>query len=185
MTNCSLNTAESTTGSSKTARTSPSIRINTSEILLTPVSASQSDEDNERETLPFDTKGNNQEAGQAGTPCCPLGWIVVITGPMKGQSLAITQSTNHIGSAPGCELPLPLDAAIAPKQLILRYADDKREFSICQFPGAKPISTFSNNNIVTMQEQTLSHGETLSISDRTTLRFIPFCDSSFSWDSIQ
>ena len=112
----------------------------------------------------------------------PLGWLVAISGPMMGQAFPITQQVSRIGRAAEMEIALVLDAEVDDEQLHLIYSAQQRTFSLVQAPAGKQITTVSNGNIIHFGPTDIGHGEILNVSRLTALRFIPFCDNTFSWE---
>lgn len=111
----------------------------------------------------------------------PLGWLVAISGPMVGHAFPITQQLTRIGSAAEMEIALVQDSEVDAEQLHLLYSAEQRSFSLMQAPVGKQITTLSNGNIIHFQPTDIGHGEMLNVSRHTVLRFIPFCDNTFSW----
>lgn len=108
------------------------------------------------------------------------GWLVIVDGPGKGKSLTIGAGQSAISRSSGERLTLDFgDQTITSKQqLLVIYDDENREFLIS--PGNGSSLNRLNGKVVGSQ-MVLNAGDLLKVG-ATTLRFVPFCDSTFTWE---
>ena len=109
------------------------------------------------------------------------GWLVAISGPMKGKSFPICFGNNQVGRSQECRICLPHDPAISGKQLVIRFKEKKRTYTVKDHDDAKQI-TIMNDDEELDDVVDIQRGDTLRLSPQTTMRFIPFCDDTFTWD---
>ena len=110
------------------------------------------------------------------------GWLVAITGPMKGKAFPVGYGFNHIGRSSSNRIVLAQDKSISSKQIILYYKPKQHTFYVEKAPESTQMTELSDGDIVTSVPSPLVAGETLKMSSQTTLRFVPFCGEDFSWD---
>ena len=113
----------------------------------------------------------------------PLGWLVAVSGPMVGYSFPILHAVTRIGRAEEMEVALCEDTDVDNEQLHLLYSAEQHSFNLVQAPNGKQITRLSQGNIIHFFPTEIKHGEILNVSRYTNLRFIPFCDDAFSWES--
>jgi len=115
----------------------------------------------------------------AGAETFVCGWFVVVDGPGKGKSLIVGAGQSAISRSLSERIPLNFgDTSITSKQqLLVIYDDENRDFIIA--PGNGSSLNRLNGQIVAGQMQ-LKSGDVLKVG-ATTLRFVAFCDQSFSW----
>lgn len=108
------------------------------------------------------------------------GWLVVVDGPGKGKSLTIGPGQSAISRSGTERLTLNFgDQTITSKQqLLVIYDDENREFLIS--PGNGSSLNRLNGKVVGSQ-MVLNAGDLLKVG-ATTLRFVPFCDQTFTWE---
>jgi hypothetical protein len=110
-----------------------------------------------------------------------VGWLVVVKGPGKGQSVTLGYGMNAIGREPGNRVPLPFgDEQISrTKHAVITYDPRGRKFY---------IQHGDSNNLTYLGEMPvlaptpLTGGETIRIGGETELRFVPLCGDDFTWD---
>ena len=124
------------------------------------------------------TSMNFGSAG-AGEETYVCGFFVVVDGPGKGKSLTVGAGQSAISRSLSERIPLNFgDTSITSKQqLLVIYDDENRDFIIA--PGNGSSLNRLNGLIVAGQMQ-LKSGDVLKVG-ATTLRFVAFCDQSFSW----
>ena len=110
------------------------------------------------------------------------GWLVAITGPMKGKAFPVGYGFNHIGRSSSNRIVLAQDKSISSKQIIIYYKPKQHTFYVEKAPESTQMTELSDGDIVTAVPSPLVAGETLKMSSQTTLRFVPFCGEDFSWD---
>ena len=109
-----------------------------------------------------------------------VGWVVAISGPMKGRSYVLHAGQNHIGRDAGNAVTLPDDPGISRKaHIIITY--DHRHNRYRVFLGSEGRGLADVNGEPLEMPRTLEHGDEILLSDATTLRFIPLCSDSFKW----
>ncbi len=119
---------------------------------------------------------------EAGTDL-PVGWIVAITGPMKGQAFALGCGQNIIGrsSTGGNRIVLKGDCGISRMgHLVITYDPLNNRFSVR--PGTQCSGIVYLNGELLEIPCKLKRGDSLRLSQDTTFRFIPLCDEDFTWE---
>lgn len=108
-----------------------------------------------------------------------VGWLIIIAGAGKGQSVAFSYGLNKIGRDEGQDIALNFgDEAIS------RIAHAAIEFD----PKPRQFYLSKGENLVYLNgervgaggEKVLKMGDEIILGD-TTLRFVPFCDKNFDW----
>ncbi len=108
------------------------------------------------------------------------GWLVAISGPMKGMYFPITVGINQGGRSTECRICLPFDKGISGVQFAIRYIQSKKQFFVTCMETASQL-TYLNGEELTNYEL-IERGDILQVSEQTCLRFIPLCNDSFCWD---
>lgn len=108
-----------------------------------------------------------------------VGWLVVVGGPGRGNSLKLGFGMNPIGRAPEERVSLDFgDEEISRTgHAVLTYDPKGNKFYI-QHGGGVNLTYLGDNPVLHAQE--LSGRELISIG-KTQLCFVPFCDSTFTW----
>jgi hypothetical protein len=108
-----------------------------------------------------------------------VGWLVVIDGPGKGQSLKIGYGQNSIGRSAGQRIRLDFgDEQISREaHAFVTYDPKGRKFYIQNGGGSNLI--YMADQPVLVPTELVAHDE-LSLG-KTVLRFIPFCGAGFDW----
>jgi len=109
----------------------------------------------------------------------PSGWLVVVDGPGKGHVLKVGYGANSIGRSSSERISLDFgDDTISSKgQAVLSY--DSRGKSFYLQGGGTNLIYVDDKPVFAPQE--LKPFTVILIGD-TTLRFVPLCGESFSWD---
>ena len=107
------------------------------------------------------------------------GWFVIIDGPGKGKSLTVGAGQSAISRSPSERIPINFgDSSITSKQqLLVLFDDETRDFFVA--PGNGSSLNRLNGQIIGSQ-MLLKTGDVLKVG-ATSLRFVAFCDSQFSW----
>lgn len=114
----------------------------------------------------------------AGTYC--VGWLLVISGPMKGNSYNLNLGRNSVGRDANNAVRLLSDESISREaQVYVIYDADNNEYAITP-GGGSAISRLNGQRLDT--SAALKHGDIITLSKKTNLRFIPACDEQFHWD---
>lgn len=113
-----------------------------------------------------------------GTYC--VGWLLVVSGPMKGNSYAINIGRNSVGRDSSNAVRLMSDESISREaQVYVIYDEDNNEYAITP-GGGSAISRLNGQRLDTSAG--LKHGDIITLSKKTNLRFIPACDEQFHWN---
>jgi hypothetical protein len=108
------------------------------------------------------------------------GWLVAISGPMKGMYFPITVGINQAGRSNTCRINLAGDPGISSVQFVIRYIKNKKQFFVSNVETASQF-TYLNGEELTGYEP-INKGDILRVSEQTSLRFIPLCNETFFWD---
>lgn len=110
-----------------------------------------------------------------------VGWLLVVSGPLRGISRQVYMGQNKIGRSDSNDIILPADPAISSEsQLVLVY--DPRSNTFLVRPSDKGHAISYVNEELLSTPVVLKHGDIICLSDQTYLRFVPACDDSFKWD---
>jgi len=121
-----------------------------------------------------ESPGYSSEAGWV------VGWLVAVSGPMKGKSFPLGPGQNQVGREASNRVCLPEDPGISRRgHVVITYDPRRNRFSAR--PGTEGSGIADLNDELLEIPTTLAHGDKLRLSEETTLRFIPFCDADFSW----
>jgi hypothetical protein len=108
-----------------------------------------------------------------------VGWLVVVDGPGKGNSVKLGIGMNGIGRNEDERICLNFgDEEISRKSHALVTYDPKSNKFFAQHGGGVNLTYL--NDAPLLQPQELFGKEIISLGN-TKLCFIPFCDSNFSW----
>jgi len=126
------------------------------------------------------TDSNQAGTGQAKLSKDPVvGWIVIVNGPGRGQSLALGYGMNSIGRGPDERVSLDFgDEEISRQSHALLTYDTKGRKFYLQHGGGVNLTYVGANPVLQVIE--LKGREIISIG-KTDLCFIPFCGSDFEW----
>lgn len=109
-----------------------------------------------------------------------VGWLVPVTGPMKGISLTLKNGNNSVGRAANNDCVLPADSGISTqREVIVSYVYDTHEYYVR--PGADGHAVAYLNGVPLFTPMRLKAGDLIKLSRETTVRFVPFCFDSFYW----
>ncbi len=109
-----------------------------------------------------------------------VGWLVVLSGPGKGNHRPIFNGSNTIGRHANQRIALDFgDSSISgEQQAFLVYDSKKRQFQL--------VPNLGRPNLVHLNDAALLSNSELKARDRitmgsTTLLFMPLCGSDFDW----
>ena len=106
------------------------------------------------------------------------GWLVVVSGPGKGNQVAVGEQDNHIGRSDARVAIDFGDRGISRSNaFVLRYDPKKRRFKI--LPGEGTNIVYLNDDDLDGPTD-LKAGDVIEVSE-TKLRFVPFCGEAFDW----
>ena len=107
------------------------------------------------------------------------GWLVCVEGQAFGDSFALQNGENRIGSAKEMEVALPAERGIASRNhAVITYEPGKREFT-AKAGGARELF-YVNDTVVLLPVQLKQH-DILSIGT-SRLMFFPCCGEKFCWE---
>lgn len=104
------------------------------------------------------------------------GWLVAVSGQMKGKSYEIYTGRNFAGTYDDMDIPLTYDRKICGENHFSIIYDPK---SISFFAVAGAGGIFVNSKPV-IRQQKLKYGDVLQAGD-TEMIFIPFCRKGRAW----
>lgn len=132
-----------------------------------------------RET-PAQEDGNETVLCEDSPDCC-VGWLLAITGPMKGKAYNISEGRNSVGRSPSNRIVLPTDDGISRSAQVYVIYDPEENVYILT-PGDGSALARINGKRLDMATY-LRHGDNITLSKKTVMRFIPACDDNFKWES--
>jgi FHA domain-containing protein len=129
-----------------------------------------------------DTHSQHPDATAKETFNPVVGWLVVTSGPGRGEFRAIRYGNNSIGRHPGQRIVLDFgDTAIsAEEQAYIRYQPESRRFML--IPNNAKTNVTTHNQDEPMGPVELKANDTIGFGI-TKLRFIPLCSSEFEWSA--
>jgi hypothetical protein len=140
--------------------------------------------DDDRTRVHRGSAGETQEAAVSESGPT-VGWLVIMEGPGRGQSLTLGFGMNHIGRSATNRLVLDFgDEEISRKtHTTLTYDPRGKKFYIQPGPDATNLTYLGEEGatqpVLTPTE--ITGGETISLG-RTRLMFVAFCGPHFSWE---
>jgi hypothetical protein len=127
-----------------------------------------------------DSTSGTVEVNATGFSAEPVvGWLVVIDGPGRGQSLKLGYGVNTIGRGPDARVSLDFgDEEISRSgHAMLTYDTKGRKFYI-QHGGAANLTYLGD--VPVLQPHEIKGREIIGIGN-TRLIFVPFCGPDFEW----
>lgn len=115
-----------------------------------------------------------------GEPQFPVGWMVVLEGPGRGASFALTAGASKIGRGEDQAIRLDFgDTSISrDNHAAVAYDDEQRCFYIGHGGKANLVRL---NDMPVLSTEHLNDGDLIRIGE-TTLMFIALCGPEFSWE---
>ena len=109
----------------------------------------------------------------------PVGWIVVVEGPGRGESFTMQSGMSQIGRGDDQAIQLDFgDNSISrSNHAAIVYDAETKEF-LLGHGGKSNIVRLNNKPVIS--NETLKTGDHIKIGE-TVLRFIALCDKSFNW----
>jgi hypothetical protein len=130
---------------------------------------------------PFARAHDTDAAGEEPTrgPMFPVGWILVVAGPGRGASFALTRGVARIGRGPDNSVCLDFgDTAISrAAHASIAYDEEARRFFLGA--GARSNLVRRNDRPVLATEE-IADGDLIRLG-KTTLRFVALCGPDFDW----
>lgn len=151
--------------------------VTTSKIGSDARAASATDDPQTRIFRPSSSSSENSDGRFNKDPV--VGWVVIVEGPGKGQSLQLGYGVNGLGRNSDERVPLDFgDEEISRSaHAMITYDGKNRKFYI-QHGGGVNLTYVGDNPV--LQAQELKGGEEISIG-KTRLYFVPFCGLNFDW----
>ncbi|MCZ0811707.1 MAG: FHA domain-containing protein [Pseudomonadota bacterium] len=132
------------------------------------------------QTPGFDPMAAERESPEAPDTRFPVGWLVVVKGPGRGEAFALQAGVAQIGRGAGQQVRLDFgDNSISRENhAAIAYDPEQKTFFIGH--GGKANLVRRNGRPVLSTEE-MQAGDVIVIGE-TTLRFAPLCGSEFSWE---
>ncbi|MFT7592751.1 MAG: hypothetical protein ACI8R4_000058 [Paracoccaceae bacterium] len=129
---------------------------------------------------PFDNRPSPEPAAAS---IYPVGWMVVIDGPGRGNAFTLFDGVSQIGRGEGQAIQLDFgDNSISrSNHAAIAYDGEQQSFFVGH--GGKANLVRLNGNPVLSTEQ-LANGAEIRIGE-TTLRFVALCGNEFDWGVCQ
>lgn len=113
------------------------------------------------------------------------GWLVVVSGPGKGNAVRLGYGQNSIGRTPGERVCLNFGDSQISRSNHVTISYDPRGNQFYIQPGSGTNMTYLEGQPTPLlQPAILEPFSHISIGE-TTLRFVPLCGESFTWESVQ
>ena len=113
-----------------------------------------------------------------------VGWLVVLSGPGKGNHRAVYNGSNTIGRGANQRISIDFgdDTISSEQQAFLVYDGKKRQFQL--------VPNLGRPNLVHLNDSALLSNAELNAKDRitmgqTTLLFVPLCGPDFDWNDMK
>ena len=120
---------------------------------------------------------------QAGPDMFPLGWIVVVDGPGRGASFALTNGVCQIGRSAEQSVPLAFgDNSISRENHAAIAYDDEQNMFFLGHGGKSNLVRLNGKPVLSTEE--LSNGDQIRLGE-TTLKFVALCGGDFSWEKVE
>ncbi len=109
----------------------------------------------------------------------PVGWIVVVEGPGRGESFSLLTGMSQIGRGEDQAIQLDFgDNSISrTNHAAIVYDPETKEF-LLGHGGKSNIVRLNNKPVIT--NESIKTGDLIKIGE-TVLRFVALCDKSFNW----
>lgn len=125
----------------------------------------------------FDPEAVVESAWQ---PKFPVGWVVIVDGPGKGEAFTLLTGLSQIGR--GADQTIQLDygdgSISRNNHAAIAYDAAQREFL---FGHGGKSNIVRLNDVPVLSTEPLKNGDVISIGE-TKLRFMAFCGKHFDWD---
>lgn len=122
---------------------------------------------------------NNPVQSRAASVRYPIGWLVVVKGPGRGESFALRSGLSQIGRGEDQTIPLDFgDTAISRSNHASIVYDPETHETLLGHGGKANIVRLNGKPLVSTEK--LKNGDMIRIGE-TTLRFVALCDAEFNW----
>ncbi|WP_425100124.1 FHA domain-containing protein [Tropicibacter sp. S64] len=110
---------------------------------------------------------------------CPIGWLVIVDGPGRGQAFTLAQGLSTIGRGTDQSIPLDFgdDAISRDNHAAIAY-DEEENTILIGHGGKSNLVRLNGKPLVSTTE--LATGDLIRVG-KTTLRFTALCGPDFSW----
>lgn len=124
----------------------------------------------------------NRSAGAGGDPMAdpPVGWLVIVDGPGRGQVATLGIGVNSIGRDPTERVSLDYGDTMLSRanHCAITYDPRGKKFYV-QHGGGTNLTYANDEPVLAPRElEPLTHVQ----MGNTVLRFVPLCGTGFSWD---
>lgn len=127
-----------------------------------------------------DVFADRPAAAPGAVPRFPVGWLIVVEGPGRGASFALTAGLSSIGRDAGQTVSLNFgDDAISREGHMSIAHDDTEGRTWVGHGGKANIVRLNDRPLLSTEE--LNGGDTLRIG-KTLLRYVALCGQGFSWE---
>ncbi len=109
----------------------------------------------------------------------PVGFIVVVEGPHRGEFFALHAGRNFVGREAGMDVPLPSDDTVSREAHALISYDTKQNSFLVAAGQGRGI-TYLNDREVANSEPLTAYN-VIEVG-KSKLVFLPLCCNDFSWD---
>ena len=112
-----------------------------------------------------------------------VGWLVIVQGPGKGRALTLGYGTNSIGRGEANRVSLNFgdDQMSRDQHATVTYDPRGKKFYVQQGSGTN-LTYLDDEPVLAPTE--LAAGNDLTLGN-TVVRFVPFCDAGFDWQSTE
>lgn len=110
-----------------------------------------------------------------------VGWLVILKGPGKGNSIPLGHGMNLIGRSSSQRIPLPYGDKLISSEDHAKIMYEDREFYIAH--GSGKNITKVNGKMVPNMIQLQNHA-LIQLTKATTLAFVALCGEDFDWSDL-
>ncbi len=121
-----------------------------------------------------------------------VGWLVVVKGKGIGHSIPLGPGINSVGRDSSERAPIPFgDTRISSKDHVkIVYDNQARGFLIAPGSGKNPTrlelapTEKGPRSTIVMVAQPLESYAVIQLSEKTSVRFVAFCNEGFDWSDV-
>ncbi len=111
-----------------------------------------------------------------------VGWVVVVDGPGKGNSLNVGIGYNHLGRGDNHRINLNFGDESISREAQATITFDQQSGKFFVMPSGQGVNMVYHNSNPLLQYQELEKDDEIKVG-ATILRFCPFCSADFKWDA--
>ncbi|MGN0630515.1 MAG: FHA domain-containing protein [Ruminococcus sp.] len=108
-----------------------------------------------------------------------VGWIVAVSGEMRGEAFKLVTGKNRIGRVSGNDIVIPNDSTISKKDHAIIVYEPKKKIFLLQAGNGNGL-TYLNDEIV-LEAKKLSNHDRIQFGSQEFL-FVALCGEDFSWE---